>query len=159
MPARRRVARKSSSPRSPGPVLVGWKEYVDFPDWGVKNVKAKIDTGARTSAVHVEEYAVYDQAGKGMMVELHLALDRRRPRRLTVVHTPVLRMVLVKDSGGHVESRPLVGTRVTLGNVRKMVLFTVTNRSSMLFRVLLGRKALTGRFVVDVSKKYLTRKR
>lgn len=159
MPARRKTARKTRSPRSPRPVVVGWKEYVDFPDWDLKNIKAKIDTGARTSAVHVEEYALYDEAGKRTMAELHLALDRRRPRRLTVVRTPILRMVLVKDSGGHVQCRPLVATRLLLGGVRKMVLFTVTNRSSMLFRVLLGRRALSSRFIVDVSKKYVTRKR
>jgi len=136
------------------PLLVGWKEYVDFPDWGVRHVKAKIDTGARTSCVHVESYSVR-QGPDGPMAELRLALNRRHPERLTIVNTPILRTVAVTDSGGHEELRPVITTALRLGPVVKQVLLTVTNRKSMLFRMLLGRKALEGDFVVDVTRKYV----
>jgi hypothetical protein len=137
--------------------VIGWKEFVDFPAWGLVRVKAKVDTGARTSAVHVEEYALIERPRRRMLVELHLALFRRRPRKLVIIRTPVLRMVTVTSSSGQRETRPLVATVICLGEVHKRVLLTVTNRSSMLFRVLLGRKALEGDFVVDVKRKYLTR--
>jgi hypothetical protein len=136
------------------PAIIGWKEYVDFPAWRVRRVKAKIDTGARTSAIHVVRYQLYEQEDQGPMAELQLSLYRQQPERLTVVRTPVLRMATVTDSGGHQELRPVVVATIRLGPVTKQVAFTVTNRASMLFRMLLGRKALEGDFLVDVSQKY-----
>jgi hypothetical protein len=140
------------------PLLVGWKEYVEFVDWGVRRVKAKIDTGARTSALDVVDYALRPADGGGLVAELRLALDRRHPERLTVVHTPVLKMVSVCNTGGVREERPLIETTLRLGPVVKPVQFTVTNRARMLFRLILGRRALAGDFVVDVGQKYLLRK-
>jgi hypothetical protein len=139
------------------PLLIGWKEYVEFPDWGVGRLKVKIDTGARTSALDAVRYDLR-AAGAGLVAELHLALDRKHPDRLTVVHAPVLRMVEVTNSGGAREQRPLIETHIRLGPVTKRVSLTVTRRAGMLFRMLLGRKALEGDFVVDVSQKYLLRR-
>ncbi len=147
---------EARSPAGP-PFVIGWKEYVDFPDWGLRRVKAKIDTGARTSCVHVESWAVH-QRPEGLVAELRLALNRRHPEQLTVVYTPILRMVAVTDSGGHEELRPMVATAIRLGPVVKQVLLTVTNRKAMLFRMLLGRKALEDDFVVDVKRKYVMKK-
>jgi hypothetical protein len=75
-----------------------------------------------------------------------------------VSRTRVLRHVRVVDSGGHPEVRPLVETELALGLVRKKVLVTLTDRSGMLFRMIIGRKALEGDFRVDVAQKYLQRK-
>lgn len=136
------------------PFVIGWKEYLDFPDWGVRRVKAKIDTGARTSAIHVAGYELYQKEHQGLFAELRMGLDRRRPEQITLVHAPVLRMLSVTDSGGHAELRPLIAARIKLGPVAKQVLLTVANRESMLFRMLLGRKALEGDFLVDVTRKY-----
>jgi hypothetical protein len=142
----------------PAPLrAIGWKEYVEFPDWGLHRVKAKIDTGARTSALDVVSYELAEAAGAGLVAELRLALDRKHPERLTAVRAPVLRMVVVCNSFGLREVRPLVETALRLGPVTKRVRLTVTNRSGMRFRMILGRKALEGDFVVDVSKKYLLR--
>jgi hypothetical protein len=74
-----------------------------------------------------------------------------------VIEAPVLRMVVVRNSGGMQEQRPLIEADVALGPVRKRVQLTVTNRAGMRFRVILGRRALAGDFVVDVSKKYQLR--
>jgi len=145
-------------PRNPRPLLIGWKEYVDFPEWGIRHVKIKIDTGARTSALGVVSYDLRQEEGQGLMAELRLALRRRHPEQLVVVRTPVLRMVVVSNSGGMKEERPLVETRLRLGGVTKTVALTVTNRAAMLFPVILGRRALAGDFLVDVSQKYLLRK-
>jgi hypothetical protein len=136
------------------PLTIGWKEYVDFPGWRLRHVKVKIDTGARTSALGVVSYNLRED-GTGLVAELRLALHRKQPERVTVVHVPVIRMVVVSNSSGMREQRPLVETEVKLGPVTKRIPLTVTNRASMLFRMILGRNALSGDFVVDVSRKYL----
>jgi hypothetical protein len=70
----------------------------------------------------------------------------------------MLRRVTVTDSGGHPEIRPLIATELVLGPVRKQIFLTLTDRSGMLFRMILGRKALEGDFLVDVSQRYLQRR-
>jgi hypothetical protein len=140
------------------PLLIGWKEYVELPDWGIRRLKVKIDTGARTSVLDVAGYDLEEVPGQGLVARLQLRLSRKHPERLTVVQAPVLRMIEVRNSGGVAEQRPLVETRVRLGPVSKPVRVTITNRAGMLFRMLLGRKALAGDFLVDVSKKYLIRR-
>jgi hypothetical protein len=139
------------------PLVVGWKEYVRLPELGVSRLKAKIDTGARTSALDVQGYELREEPGRGMIALLRLALSRRHPERLTVVTAPVRRLVVVSNSGGAREERPLIETVLQLGPVRKRITLTVANRAGMRFRMLLGRKALEGDFLVDVSRKYLLR--
>jgi hypothetical protein len=141
-----------------GPLVIGWKEYVDFPEWQVRRVKAKIDTGARTSALGALSYDLIEVAGGGLVARLRLVLHRKHPERLTVVEVPVLRMVVVRNSSGMPEQRPLVEALVQIGPLAKRILLTVANRSIMRFPMILGRSALNGDFVVDVSKKYLMRK-
>src|SRR5438270_3217684 len=132
-----------------GRLRLGWKEYVDLPDWGVRHVKAKIDTGARTSALDAASYELREDGGGGLVARLRLALHRKDPGRLTVVEAPVQGMVVVRNSSGLSEQRPLIETTVRLGPVTKRVHLTVTNRAGMCFRMILGRKALEGDFVVD----------
>ncbi len=133
------------------PLRIGWKERVDFPDWKVRRIPVKIDTGARTSALDVASYEL-QQTPAGLVAELRLALHRKEPDRLTVVHAPVLRMVVVSNSIGMCEQRPLIETRLRLGPVEKVVQLTVANRAGMRFPVILGRRALAGDFIVDVSQ-------
>lgn len=137
---------------------VGWKEYVEFVDWQIRRVKAKIDTGARTSALDVHSYDLKEDAQLGTLATLRVAVDRRHPERVLELVVPVLRMVVVRNSNGMRERRPLVETTVRLGPVTKRVRLTITNRASMRFRMILGRKALEGDFIVDVGQKYLLRK-
>ena len=137
-------------------LTIGWKEYADFPDWDIRRVKVKIDTGARTSAIDVLAYDLRE-SGSGLVADLRLALSRQHPERVTRVSVPVLKTVLVCSSTGIQEQRPLIETLVRLGPVTKRVQMTLSKRAGMLFRVILGRTALEGDFVVDVSKKYLLR--
>src|SRR5262249_27746575 len=133
----------------------GWREKIDFPTWGLRGVKAKIDTGARTSALHVESYRLVEDSEQGPLVELQLHFTRRRkPVRVTLA-TPLLRWIRVKNSSGLTEERPLVATTISLGPVTKDVELTITNRQRMLFPMLLGRRAVAGDFLVDVSHSYL----
>jgi hypothetical protein len=138
---------------------VGWKEYLDLPALGVFRLKAKVDTGARTSTLHVDSLRVLEVLPDGSeRVEIDLRPDRRRPDWRVVAEARVLRRIRVVDSGGHPEVRPVIATELALGPVRKTILVTLTDRSGMLFRMILGRKALEGDFRVDVSRKYLLRK-
>jgi hypothetical protein len=146
-----------SDPTSP--LLIGWKERIDFPEWKLRRVKVKIDTGARTSAIGAVYYEVLELPGQGRIAELVLAPDRRAPDRQVRVRAPVLGTAVVRNSAGQCETRPIVVTPVRLGPLTKVIRLTVTNRSQMLFPVILGRLALAGDCIVDVSRKYLLRKK
>jgi len=146
-------------PEIPDGRTVGWKEYLDLPDLGIFRLKAKVDTGARTSTLHVDSIAVLEVFADGSeLVELAFVPDRRRPELRIETRTRVLRRIRVVDSGGHAEVRPLIETDMVLGPCAKKILITLTDRSGLLFRMILGRKALEGDFLVDVAAKYLFRK-
>jgi hypothetical protein len=139
--------------------LVGWKEYLDLPELGILRLKAKVDTGARTSTLHVDRMEVLDVFPDGSeWVEISLRPDRRRPEHQVTARVKVLRRMRVTDSGGHPEVRPVIETEMVLGPVRKRILLTLADRSGMLFRMILGRKALEGDFRVDVASKYRLRR-
>lgn len=135
------------------PPVVGWCERIDFPEWDLRRVRAKIDTGARTSALGVLYYVVTDLPGEGLVADLTVATNHSG--RPATVRAKYLGMVQVRNSCGENQDRPLVEARVRLGPVTEILQFTVTDRSKMRFPVILGRTALRGRFVVDVGRKYL----
>lgn len=138
---------------------IGWKEHVALPELGIPRLKAKIDTGARTSALHVSAVEILERFPDGTAaIEIRVPLDRRGERQITARVTAV-REMQVTDSGGHTEVRPVIETALELGPVRKRIQLTLTDRRGMLFRMLLGRKALEGDFLVDVASKYLMRTR
>ncbi len=139
------------------PLVIGWKEYATFPEWGNCRVKVKIDTGARTSALDAVRCDLRETEDGRTIATLQLALNPKHPERIVTVETPVLRTVVVSNSNGMRELRPVIATELRLGPVTKRVPLTVTNRAGMLFRMILGRKALEGDFIVDVSRKYVLR--
>ncbi len=141
------------------PLRIGWKEYLDLPEMGIFRLKAKIDTGARTSALHVDALNIVETLPDGTEIaEVEIGIDRRHPERRVTARVPLLGRLRVKDSGGHPELRPCIETELVLGPVRKRIRLTLTNRSGMLFRMILARKALEGDFLVDISRKYLLRR-
>jgi hypothetical protein len=103
-------------------------------------------------------YELVEMAGGGLMATLLLALDSRHPGRFTRIQTPVLKTVMVSNTGGMREERPVVETAVGLGPIHKRIRITITNRSSMRYRMILGREALANDFLVDVSHKYLLKR-
>jgi len=128
--------------------VIGWKEHVWFPEWRLR-LKAKVDTGARTSALDVERYEISDHR-----IRLWMVLDRKR-QRIFEADVPLAGMVKVRNSGGHSERRPLIVTTLSLGTIERPIRLTITRRPLMQFRLLLGREALAGDFVVDVAQRYL----
>jgi hypothetical protein len=147
------------SPRQPlpdGHLLIGRREHVSFPAWGLARVRAKVDTGAYSSALDVAGYALLETPG-GLVARLTLAPYRRHPERVMVVEAPVARMVRVACSSGKRQLRPLLEVDVVLGPLTRRIRLTVADRAGLRTPMLLGRQALAGTFLVDVGRKYLLR--
>lgn len=142
----------------PLPLVIGWKEYLDFPEWGVHRVRVKIDTGARTSALDVAGYELLE-GPTGPLARLRLALSRLHPERVTIVETPVLRHVTVCSTCLTRELRPVIEALIRLGPVEKRIRLTLTRRDGLRHRMILGRQALAGTFLVDVSRRFLLKSR
>lgn len=138
----------------PVPTVVGWREWVALPELGVPAIKAKIDTGARTSALHVAELETFETRGR-LQVRFTLHPLRRRPRLAIACETEVIDERVVSDSGGHREKRLVIHTPLRLGAQEWPIEITLTSRENMLFRMLLGRSALVGRLTVDPQRSYL----
>lgn len=135
--------------------IIGWKEWIGLPDLGIPAVKAKIDTGARTSALHTFNLEEFEADGCRMIrFKIH-PLQRREDIQL-VCEAPVLERRRVKDSGGHIEKRYVIRTTAVLGGVSWTINITLTNRDPMLFRMLLGRKAVEDKFLINPGWPYLT---
>lgn len=134
-----------------GRTLIGIAERIDLPDWGVRRLRVKIDTGARTSALHVDEI---EELPDGR-VRFTVVLDRKRGRRQQV-EAEVARTARVRSSTGRAEKRFFVRTRMCLGGVEKEIEISLASREPMIFRMLLGRTALAHDFLVDPTHRYLT---
>lgn len=134
--------------------IIGWREWLALPDIGVYLIKAKIDTGARSSALHTHDYQVFQEDGRER-VRFHVHPRKKSPREVECV-ADVVDFREVRDSGGHVERRPFIRTTVHLGDgFRWQVDMSLTNREQMKFRMLLGRQALAaGGLLVDPARSY-----
>jgi ribosomal protein S6--L-glutamate ligase len=139
------------------PLLIGRREYLDFPEWGVHHVRAKVDTGTFRSTLDVDGYELHAGDDGVAIVRMRLLPHRRHPERVVLVETPVLRTVIVCSTSGTRQQRPLIETLVRLGPIAKRIRLTLANRCGLRYRMLLGREALAGSFIVDVREKYLLR--
>lgn len=145
------------APKPPKPVI-GWREWVALPGLGVRAIKVKVDTGARSSALHAFEVERFRRRGEEWVRFAIHPVQR--------AHAPVVRAQArllderrVRNSGGVQELRPVIETDVVLGDARWPIELTLTSRDEMGFRMLLGRAAVRTRFLVNPGRSYLASRR
>lgn len=135
--------------------ILGWREWVSLPGLGIHKIKAKIDTGARTSALHAFSLNpfVENNASK-ISFEIHPFQHNTSE----VVHcvANVVDKRLVTDSGGHEEERYVIETPMTIAGQTWSIEITLTERENMLFRMLLGRSALRKRFIINPARSFVS---
>lgn len=139
----------------PAKQTIGWREWVTLPGLDISRIKAKVDTGARTSALHAFSVKTYraDDGTERVRFGMHPVQGDQE----TVVYcdAEVKDRRVVRDSGGHETERVVIETPVKLGEQEFAAEITLTDRDNMLFRMLLGRTAMKGRFLVDPRRSYL----
>jgi len=157
--ARHRTEGEGAEPRADidGKTRVGWVEHVALPRLEIGRLKAKIDTGARTSALHVTRMRTIDTAGgpHGRPILEITVPGGRRGERPHVVRATVRGFAMVRDTSGRTERRPVIETALKLGPFERRITVTLTDRGDMLFPMLVGRTALGPGVVVDPSRRYL----
>ena len=136
-------------------LVVGWREYVALPDWGIERILAKSDTGAASSALdvgHLEELP-------GDRVAFDVVTSRRREDAIVHVVADIVRRTRVRSSLGHPHDRILVATTMVLGGITKTIELGLVDRARMRCRMLLGRRTLQPEFLVDSGHAYLLGRR
>jgi len=123
--------------------VIGWREWVVFPDWSLR-IRAKADTGARSSAIDCAEISELP----GERVRFTVRLDRK-DKKLITLEAPIKLRKRVRSSSGQGHDRIFVETTIRLGEVEKTIVVSLVSRKTMIHRLLLGREALAGHFVVD----------
>ncbi|GAA5004673.1 ATP-dependent zinc protease [Pseudoluteimonas lycopersici] len=134
-------------------IELGWREWAVLPDLGLPRMRAKIDTGARTSALHVDAHWRFVEAG-APWVGFRVSSGRKRIRTVEAA-APLVDEREVVDSGGHRGLRPFLRTTLWLAGQARPVEINLTDRGSMLFPLLVGRSALGGAFTVDPARSFL----
>ena len=136
---------------------LGWREWVRIPDLGIRRIKAKLDTGAKSSCIHAFDVEILN-SDDGARVRFKIAPRQRNEEMLVQVEVPLLEYRQVRSSTGHKTNRPVIRTPIRLAGQRFEIELTLVDRSEMGFRMLLGRDALRERFVVDPALSYASRK-
>ena len=133
--------------------VIGWREWVGLPDLGIRSIKAKVDTGARSSSLHTFDLEQIERDGEPW-VRFSVHPVQRRTEKVVAAEAKVLEFRSVRSSSGKASRRPVIVTNVTLLGVTWPVELTLANRGQMGFRMLLGREAFRRRFVVDAGRSY-----
>lgn len=134
--------------------LVGWREWVSLPELGVASVKAKVDTGARTSSLHAVHIEEFRRRGS-LWVRFQVLPHTRGVTEPIAAAAPLVEYREVRSSNGQLDRRPVIQTTMTLLGQTFPIELTLSNRTEMGFRMLLGREALKGRFRVDPGASFL----
>jgi hypothetical protein len=134
-------------------LLIGWREWVSLPGLGLPAIKAKADTGARTSSLHAFDIATYTERGR-LKVKFRLHPLRSRDDIVVNCHAKVVDHRYVSDSGGHREKRYVIETPLRIGELEYPIEITLANRESMAHRMLIGRSAMKP-LVIDPNHVFL----
>ena len=139
-------------------LTLGWREWVGLPVLGIPALKAKVDTGARTSALHAFEIETFSEQGKPQ-VRFRIHPNQRDFDTVVTCVADIIDERSVTDSGGHSEKRLIIETLMTIGPWSWPIEMTLTARDNMMFRMLLGRTAIRGLAVVNPARSYVVGKK
>lgn len=155
-PARPAKAKKRLVVKRKAPMRrrLGWREWAAFPELGVKRIKAKIDTGAKTSAIHAFDIDIVEREGR-RFAEFSLSPEQRRRTPVLRCAAPLIGPRRIRCSNGAVEDRYVVAAEIALGGEAFVIELSLANRDEMGFRLLLGRDALKRRFLIDPGASFL----
>ncbi|WP_153448903.1 ATP-dependent zinc protease family protein [Vibrio algicola] len=135
-------------------IIVGWREMLCLPDLGIDLIKAKIDTGARSSCLHTFKLETFERDNE-LWVRFWIHPLQNNDEYVKECEAKVLDQRTVKDSGGHQEQRYVIETTLRFNHQDWPIEMTLTNRENMLFRMLLGRTAMQNKIIVDPSASFL----
>lgn len=133
---------------------IGWREWVALPELGIKKIKAKVDTGARTSSIHAHDIEIVKE-GHARWVSFKIYSTHKSKKSSLSAHSKLVDLRRVKSSSGHVSLRPVIKTEIILGKQTWTIEVTLINRDMMGFQMLLGREAIKKKFFVDPDKSFL----
>ncbi|MHB1948056.1 MAG: ATP-dependent zinc protease family protein [Gammaproteobacteria bacterium] len=137
--------------------IIGWREWVALPELGIDLIKAKVDTGARTSALHAFALKPYKE-GNQDKISFDIHPIQNDTSKIITCTADVIDLRWVTDSGGHREERFVIRTPVILGGKTWPIEITLTERDTMLFRMLLGRGAIRKRYLINPGRSFITTK-
>ncbi len=137
---------------------IGWREWLALPDLGIAGIKAKVDTGARSSALHAFGIEPFDRGGRAM-VRFRVHPWQHNTEQTVAAEAELIGHRLVRNSGGTETLRPVIVTSARLFDECWPIEITLIARDAMGFRLLLGREAVRRRFLVDASRSFLAGKR
>ena len=138
--------------------IIGWRENVTLPKLNIPFVKAKIDTGARSSALHAFNIKELELNGK-KIIQFQVHPLQRDNRTTITTEAELLEYRKIRNSGGIAQLRPVIKTQVELGKQIWSIELSLTDRDVMGFRMLLGRQAVRNKFLVDPGKSFLQSRR
>ena len=148
------VETPAAAEAQPEQLIIGWREWVSLPQLGLPAVKAKVDTGARTSAIHARDIKRVKRDGGQDWVEFTVQPIQRDASIERRCEAPLLDIRRVTDSGGHAADRFFIATELQLGTLSRTIEITLSQRDDMLFRMLLGRTAMVPGIQVDPSQSF-----
>jgi hypothetical protein len=138
----------SASRKIENKLIVGWREWISIPDLGIKSIKAKMDTGARTSALHTYFIEPTGSSEKPL-VRFGVHPSQKSDKNGIICTADVIDQRRIVDSGGHPELRYIIRTSIVVGGEKWPVDLSLTNRANMRFRLLIGRSAISEKLIID----------
>jgi len=137
--------------------VIGWREWVGLPDLGIPAIKAKVDTGARSSSLHAVDIQLF-RRGETHMVRFKVYPFQRDRKHAVTTEAVLLGRRLVRSSSGQEEFRPIIRTSIEVLGRSWLIYLTLAQRETMGFRMLLGRRAVRRKFLLDPGRSFLTGK-